>query len=85
MAKSLLYMCVDHPTMAALARNSKDIISLKEAYRLMVPRNACDNLDYDLTIFCSEGSPRDLQLAESGFIEDYHVYSVVKIIRTTEG
>ena len=77
MARSLAYICVEHPSVqqrVALLDDSVQRRETSELFELMFYLH----LDYCPIICCAEGSSGDVGLRASKGMRDGHNYSVVK-------
>ena len=79
MAKSLAYICIEHPDVKAKVDKMGPIVRTDDLDKLGDLSFALDN-GYSPSIHCDEGSGMDRELRANKGMRDGHHYSVVKEI-----
>ena len=81
MAKSLAFICVEHPQIKAAAEELGDVITPAELETVNPMPWMVEGLDHCATILCDEGSRTEQELRRDGGMKDGHHYSVVKEVK----
>lgn len=81
MAKSLAYICVEHPEIKAKVDQLGDLVTFDEVTEIRKMMFSLLDFDYCPTVCCDEGSPTDLDFKANKGIRNGHKYDVVKELK----